>query len=61
MMCFQTEASQKDYEPCSVLIILQMTIVGELVLTTELLHVVDGQFVQVGDDFFGKAQLLGIV
>ena len=32
-----------------------------LVLRAELLQVVDGQFVQVGDDLFRYGQLLGIV
>ena len=30
-------------------------------LSTELLQLFDGQFVQVGDDFFGYGQLLGVV
>ena len=30
-------------------------------LSTNLLQVVDGKFVQVGDDFFGYGQLPGVV
>src|SRR4030042_106414 len=53
--------SQKDYEPYRVLIILGVPTVAELVLSTELVQVVDGQFVQVGDDFFGYGQLPGVI
>ena len=38
-----------------------MPIVAELVLSTKLLQIVNGQIVQVGDDFFSYCQLLGVV
>jgi hypothetical protein len=40
---------------------LWLPVLIELELKTELLQVVDGQFVQVGDDFLGDGQLLSTV
>jgi len=34
--------NQKDYEQCSVFIVLRMLVVAESVLSTKLLQVIDG-------------------